>query len=174
MAQRSGEGEGRALQENGEGLHRGVDDREVQEPFPPPPTFEPMTSRSSYIDIYSSLGFLFYSVAAGDGAIRAAELDALKQLVREKWLPLEGSRDEFGTDSAHYIGISFDYASTNEMSAEEAYARFADAYQEKEKHYDPDMKQLVLRTATAIADAYKHRNKAEQSMLTRVRELLGK
>ncbi len=133
-----------------------------------------MTSRSSYIEIYSSLGFLFYSVAAGDGTIRAAELDALKQLVREKWLPLEGSRDEFGTDSAHYIGISFDYASTNDMSAEEAYARFADVYQEKEKHFDPEMKKLVMRTATAIADAYKDRNKTEKSMLAQVKQLLGK
>lgn len=133
-----------------------------------------MTSRSSYIEIYSSLGFLFYSVAAGDGTIRAAELDALKQLVREKWLPLEGSRDEFGTDSAHYIGISFDYASTNDMSAEEAYARFADVYQEKEKHFDPEMKKLVLRTATAIADAFRDRNKTEKSMLAQVKQLLGK
>lgn len=40
------------------------------------------------------------------------------------WLPLEASLDDFGTDSAHYITISFDFAMAEEMDADRAFQSF--------------------------------------------------
>ncbi len=130
-----------------------------------------MSTADTYIDIYTNLGFLFYSVAAGDGVVRQAEVDALKRLVKERWLPLEGSRDAFGTDAAQYIGMSFDYALANELEAEAAYQRFADAYAEHRSRFDAGLKRLVLDTASAITDAFGRTNKAELTALTRIQLL---
>lgn len=130
-----------------------------------------MSTADTYIDIYTNLGFLFYSVAAGDGNVHATEVDELKRVVKEKWLPLEESRDVFGTDSAHYISMSFDHATANVLSADEAFHRFADAYKENEKRFDRELKKLVLETASAIADAFGHKNKAELTKLARIQTL---
>jgi len=77
----------------------------------------------------------------------------------------------FGTDSAHYISMSFDHATANELSADEAFQRFADAYKENEKRFDRALKKLVLETASAIADAFAHKNRAELTKLARIKTL---
>lgn len=132
-----------------------------------------MTTATAYIKIYTSLGYLFYSVAAGDGTVREAEVDELKRLVKEKWLPLEGSRDEFGTDAAHYIEMSFDFAMGEEMDGDAAYERFTDEYKELAPHFDTGLKRMVRETASAIADAFYGINKEEQKRLDQIDKLLA-
>ncbi len=130
-----------------------------------------MSTTETYIDIYTNLGFLFYSVAAGDGQVREVEVDTLKQLVKERWMPLEGSRDEFGVDAAEYITMAFDYAKENRLDVKQANERFKASYLEHRSRFDPDLKRLVLDTTTAITDAYGHTNKAELAALTQLQEL---
>jgi len=130
-----------------------------------------MSTAETYVDIYTNLGFLFYSVAAGDGQVRKAEVDTLKQLVKDKWMPLESSRDEFGVDSAEYINMSFDHAHDNAMKADDAYARFTAAYHEHKENIDSPLRELILDTAAAIADAYGQANKAELSRLAQLQQL---
>jgi len=130
-----------------------------------------MSTAETYVDIYTNLGFLFYSIAAGDGQVRKAEVDTLKKLVRDKWMPLESSRDEFGVDSAEYINMSFDYAHDNGMEADVAYERFITGYREHKHTIDADLRALILDTAAAITDAYGHTNKAELTKLTQLQQL---
>lgn len=130
-----------------------------------------MSTADTYIDIYTNLGFLFYSVAAGDGHVRKPEVEELKRLVKEQWLPLEASRDEFGTDAAHYITMSFDLAHEHGYGAAETFERFEQAYHEHSRRFDPSLKKLVLDTAAAITDAFGHTNKAELTALTRIQML---
>ena len=131
-----------------------------------------MSTAETYIGLYTSLGYLFYSVAAGDGTVRPAEVDRLKALVKEKWLPLESSRDELGTDAAHYIGISFDFAQGAGMGSDEAFDRFAEDYRGHAASYDAGLKRMVLETARAIGEAFHGTNKAEQARLDRLERLL--
>lgn len=130
-----------------------------------------MSTAETYIDIYTNLGFLFYSVAAGDGQVRQAEVEALKKLVKERWMPLENSRDEFGVDAAEYISMAFDHAHENRLDRQQAKARFEAAYREHQARFDPSMKRMVLDTAAAITDAFGHTNKAELAALTQLQEL---
>ncbi|HPF91186.1 MAG: TerB family tellurite resistance protein [Flavobacteriales bacterium] len=130
-----------------------------------------MSTAETFVEMYTNLGFLFYSIAAGDGQVRQAEVDALNELVRKQWMPLESSRDEFGVDAAEYISMSFDYARDNKLDAEQAFQRFEDAYQEHVTMFDPGLKRMVLDTATAITDAFGHTNKAELAVLTRLQSL---
>lgn len=142
-------------------------------------TFEPttelnMTSTATYQDIYASLGYLFYSVALSDGKVRKAEVEKLKDLIKKKWLPLEGSRDEFGTDAGHYIGISFDFANNGELSPDEAWERFVDDYKEHGSSYDATMKRLTFETAADIASVFSGNNKSELGRLSQLERLLKK
>ncbi len=132
-----------------------------------------MSTAETYVEIYTNLGFLFYSIAAGDGQVRKAEVDTLKKLVSDKWMPLESSRDEFGVDSAEYINMSFDYAHDNKVNADEAYDRFVAAYREHKLAMDADLQKLILDTTAAITDAYGHTNKAELTKLTQLQQLFG-
>ncbi|HQV52034.1 MAG: hypothetical protein IPI00_16680 [Flavobacteriales bacterium] len=133
-----------------------------------------MTSTATYQDIYTSLGYLFYSVAISDGAVRKVEVDRLKELIAEKWLPLEGSRDIFGTDAGHYISISFDFANDSELSPDQAWERFVDDYKEHGTRYDDTMKRLTFETAAAIASVFSGNNKSELSRLFQLERLLKK
>lgn len=131
-----------------------------------------MTSAANYTKIYTDLGYLFYSMAAGDGTVRKAERTELKRLVDKYWLPMEDSTDQFGTDAGHYIDISFDFAESQEMNAEEAYAQFEDGFRTRKAHYNDKIKALTLKTVKAIADAFHGTNKEEQAMIDRVAKLL--
>lgn len=130
-----------------------------------------MSTAQTYVEIYTKLGYLFYSVAAADGTVRDSELEELKRLMKEKWLPLEGSRDEFGTDAAHYIGMSFDYAHANGMSSADAFARFKSAYPQLREHFDPGLRKMTLDSASAIADAFARTNKSELTALAQIQLL---
>ena len=130
-----------------------------------------MSTAETFVEMYTNLGFLFYSIAAGDGQVRQAEVDALNELVKKQWMPLESSRDEFGVDAAEYISMSFDYARDNKLDAKQAFQRFEDSYQEHVTMFDPGLKRMVLDTATAITDAFGHTNKAELAALTQLQEL---
>ncbi|TXI78479.1 MAG: hypothetical protein E6Q44_11240 [Flavobacteriales bacterium] len=130
-----------------------------------------MSTAETFVEMYTNLGFLFYSIAAGDGQVRQAEVDALNELVKKQWMPLESSRDEFGVDAAEYISMSFDYARDNKLDAKQAFQRFEDSYQEHVTMFDPGLKRMVLDTATAITDAFGHTNKSELATLTRLQTL---
>lgn len=132
-----------------------------------------MTTEQTWINIYADLGYLFYSVAAGDGRVRKAELEQLLRIVNKHWLPLEDTVDAAGTDAAHYIGISFDHADAQELGAEEAFNRFRDGYRDRSSRYDAKMKELVLKTVKAIAEAFHGVNKEEEEMIARVKALLA-
>lgn len=131
-----------------------------------------MTSTATYQDIYTSLGYLFYSIAASDGAVRKAEVEELKALIKKMWLPLEDGRDIFGTDAGHYIGISFDYANEEELSADDAFEKFREDYKEHHNRYDKGMKQMVFETAAAIASAFSGNNKSELVRLAQLETIL--
>jgi hypothetical protein len=131
-------------------------------------------SNTAYQDIYTGLGFLFYCIAAGDGRVAPAEEQRLKELIKEKWLPLENSHDEFGTDAGHYIGISFEYASAQGIDVKDAWERFVETWNEHRALFTPDVVEMVKDTAAAVASAYRGTNKSEHTQLAQLHLLLSK
>lgn len=131
-----------------------------------------MSSTKTFQDVYAGIGFLFYSIAASDGRIAPAEKQKLKEQVDKHWLSIEDSHDQFGTDSAHYIDISFDYAIAEEMSADDAYQRFVDQYNSTPEPFDKAIKALIVKTATGIADSFYGTSQVEQKRLAELKRLL--
>lgn len=141
---------------------------------PPPFTkFSPTPHMSTtYQDTYTSLGYLFYSMAASDGKVRPAEVGKLKALIKEQWLSMADSRDEFGTDAAHSIDISFDYANDQGMDPDAAFDQFKTDYKEHHSRFDGGLRRMIYQTSAAIASAFAGNNKAELGRLAQLEVLL--
>ena len=128
---------------------------------------ETITS-DAYQEIYTGLGYLFYSMAAVDGRVQEPEARKLKELVSGKWVPLEGSRDELGTDAAYYIVFSFDNAKDQHMRPEDAFARFKTTYAANKGAFDDPLRELTFDTAQGIAVAFARHNKSELDKLSQL------
>jgi len=127
---------------------------------------------TNYQRIYEKLGFLFYAIAVADNVVTNAEMDSLKEMVQKIWVPAEDSTDEFGTDAAQYIFISFDYLVNEGVGAETAFVEFEDYYSEHSAAFDKEMKKNILSTAHGIAEAFKGENSKESAILARLESLL--
>jgi len=126
----------------------------------------------NYQKIYEKLGYLFYAIAAADQHVKFSEEKKLRELVTQKWVPLENSTDEFNTDAAYYISIAFDYLLAEGVSAEEAFRVFQEYYTEHKSAFDQNLKKQITATAQAIAQAFARKNQQEQKLLAELSRLL--
>jgi hypothetical protein len=131
-------------------------------------------STRTMLSFYRQLGKLFYSVATADKTIRAEEVERLKQIVKSEWLPLENSVDAFGSDSAFQIEIVFDWLLENEWDRGTVIPDFKHFRIEHESLFTDRVKQLILKTAHAIADAFSGKNKSELVLIGQLQLILTK
>lgn len=122
--------------------------------------------------LYQKLGSLFYAIAMADKNVRKTEEKALMEKINSIWLPLENTRDEFGTDAAYYIFFVFDHLQNEDAQADAAFDEFARYYHEHAASIDSEAKANIMQTAEAIADAYHRKNKQESAYLKRLKELM--
>lgn len=126
----------------------------------------------NYQKIYEKLGYLFYAIAAADAGVKPGEADHLRDIVKKLWLPIEDSTDEFGTDAAYYIDISFEFLLNEGMDPDEAFQEFENYYTEHSAAFSKTVIKDTKLTAREIAHAFKGRNKKEKAMLKRLDSLL--
>lgn len=127
----------------------------------------------NYQRIYEKLGYLFYALAAADKQVKPKEADRLRELVKQVWLPVEDSTDEFGTDAGYYIDISFEYLLNEGSDPQEAFQEFEDYYSEHAGAFTKAILDRIKTSANVIAEAYHGRNKKESDMLKRLNKLLA-
>lgn len=123
-------------------------------------------------ELYENLGKLFYAIAAADKVVRKEEILVLDEIVKKEWLPVEDSRDEFGTDMSFQIEVIFDWYRENGLSAEAAYQKFETFKKEHEWLFNEEMNNLIWKTANRIAIAFPGQNRSEILMLIRLKSLL--
>jgi hypothetical protein len=129
-------------------------------------------SDKTMIRFYQHLGKLFYCIAFIDKTVRKEEMKVLIETVKKDWLPLENSLDTFGTDSAYQIEIVFDWLSINKWGYEEVLPDFKIFRREHKSLFTPEVNQLILKTATAIANAFARKNKAEHLFISQIETIL--
>lgn len=121
---------------------------------------------------YQKLGELFYAVAAADKLVRKAEYDALKKIVSEQWKNLDEYEDSFHTDAAYQIEVVFDWFDYEQLDAKDCFDSFADYKKENPNLFTKVRKELIWKTATAIAISFSGKNKSEVIMLAKLKGLL--
>lgn len=124
-------------------------------------------------EFYQNLGKLFYAVAMADRKVHPKEIEKLKERVRDHWLDVDEIEDAYGSDAAFQIESVFDWALAHEKKSEEAYAEFEAFYKDHTTHFTPNVKQLTVATARAIASAFAGCNKSELILLGRIELLLN-
>jgi len=120
---------------------------------------------------YQKLGELFYAIAASDNMVSKAGYKALTQLVEEEWKCMDDNKEQAETDAAYQISIVFEWFDYERMDAEDCFESFINYYHEHQKLFSKKRKQLILKTAHTIANAFNGNNKSELILLTKLQFL---
>ncbi|MCB0448243.1 MAG: hypothetical protein KDD03_12185 [Gelidibacter sp.] len=122
-----------------------------------------------YLEFYQNLGKLFYGIAAIDGKVHEAEFSKLKQLVKQDWLDIDTSKDDYLSDAAYQIEIVFDWLNDQgECDAKSNFEKFIKFKNKHKQFFTEDIKKLILKTANAIASSFSGKNKSELMMLAKL------
>ncbi len=117
---------------------------------------------------YQNIAKLFYAVAAVDKIIREEEFDALKMIVKNEWLAVDESEDEYKTDAAYQIEIVFEWLHSKGLDAYTCYNEFI-RYKDKHPYFFTDnLNDLIMETAGKIAASFAGKNKSELIMLAKL------
>ena len=121
------------------------------------------------LKFYQNLGKLFYAIAAADHEVRNTEFEKLKELIKSQWLQLDPIEDSFNTDAAYQIEIVFDWLNNQKvLDAKKCFNDFID-YKNKQHHlFTKNVKQLILKTGSAIAASFSGINKSELIILAKL------
>lgn len=134
-----------------------------------------MTTTRLNIGFYQHLGKLCYAIAAVDKHIHPNEIKQLHELVASLWLDFDDTFDVHNEDSAYQLEIVFDWLlEQSALSSNEAYNDFINYCSEHPYFFNPEVKQLILKTTNAIAQAFARKNKSELIFLARLESDLKK
>ena len=120
-----------------------------------------------YQELYAEVGKLFYHIAGIDGKVSPNEKKALQQCINKTWKPMEESIDRHGTDQAYLINFSFEFEEAEPVS-ENFFKSFEIYYQQNKSAFSTKIKDNILQTGKAIAEAYRGKNKKEQKVLDNI------
>jgi hypothetical protein len=126
-----------------------------------------------YKNFYSEVGKLLYALAKADGSIAPEEIRAIHKLVLEDLVPLESSTDEFGTDSAFYVEMEFDYLNENFYDPEVAFNSFVDYVEDHYTAFDENLKEVVFNVAETLTDSFHETNIKDHYMILKLKEVLN-
>jgi hypothetical protein len=126
------------------------------------------------VRLYQLLGRVFYAAAQADSVIRAEEISALKQIVKEVWLDVDETFDDFQSDSAHQIEIVFDYLLEDEIQVEDALEQLKEFKKIHSSLFTVEVSNLIMETAHRIISAFAKRNKSELIFMSQLQLIIEK
>lgn len=118
-------------------------------------------SEENKIRFYQQLGRVFFAVANADSNVHDKEIKALKKAIREDWVPIEKSTNDFGMDAAYQIEIVFDWMLEDKHRPETLLHDFKVFKETHPSLFNPELNALILKTADRIANSFNARNKKE-------------
>jgi uncharacterized tellurite resistance protein B-like protein len=125
-----------------------------------------------YKDFYSEVGKLLYAVADIDGVITQTEKKALQDIVKKELIPADKHSDSFGTESAFYSEIEFDFLDDQIADAEAAFESFIDFVEEHHTAFDQKLRKICIHIANELASAYHGANKKEKALIEKLKKSL--
>ena len=127
------------------------------------------TQKKLTLDFYQTLGKLFYAIAAADKKVHNLEFNKLKELVKKQWLDVDDTEDSYHTDAAYQIEIVFDWLNEEDnLDSKGCFEEFVEYKNEHKYLFTAEVKQLILKTAGAIAASFSGINKSELMILAQL------
>ncbi|WP_442267584.1 hypothetical protein ACSIGC_07910 [Tenacibaculum sp. ZS6-P6] len=127
-----------------------------------------MKTKKLNIKFYQNIAKVFYAIAKSDNHINLHEINALKQVVKDKWLMIDETFDVFGTDTAYQIEVVFDWLYSKNATTNDCFSDFIEYYYNHPYFFTDDVKHLILETSNLIANAFKGKNKSELLILNKL------
>ncbi|MFT6921774.1 MAG: hypothetical protein ACJA1C_000771 [Crocinitomicaceae bacterium] len=127
---------------------------------------------TTMISFYQLLGRVFYAAAQSDKVIRPEEISVLKQTVKDVWLDVENTFDEFNSDSAYQIEIVFDHLLNNDIVVEDVINELKSFKKIHSSLFTVSIVELIMQTASKIVSSFAKRNKSELVFLSQLRNAL--
>jgi hypothetical protein len=127
------------------------------------------TKKKLNLRFYQNLGKLFYAIAVTDGSVKDVEIKKLKEIVKAEWLEVDAIEDNYNTDAAYQIEMVFDWLSSkHKLNGETCFKEFV-AYKNEQQHFfTEEIKRLILKTASRIAESFSGKNKSELVILAKL------
>lgn len=125
-----------------------------------------------YKDFYAELGKLLYAVAGIDTVVSAIEKQRLRDIIKKELVPAEVHTDAFGTDSAYYAEMEFDFLDEQIADPEAAFESFIDFMKEHSTAFDSNLKKKVLKVVKELASADHGVNGKENMLMKRLMDEL--
>lgn len=133
------------------------------------------TKTQMTLKFYQNLGKLFYAIAAADKEVREPEIKKLKEIIKKEWLAIDDIVNGFGTDGAYQIEFIFDWLTRDEeYDSNTCYKDFIAYKNDHNEQFTKKIKQLILKTAFAIAESFSGKNKSELILLAKLNIELNK
>lgn len=125
-----------------------------------------MTTIEKYsIDFYQAIGKLFYAIACADKNVHEDEYNKFKDIVKKEWILF----DDFCPNDVHQIKIVFDWLNKNKKGHPEKWFNDFLLYKNNNEHlFTNSIKQLILKTANAIAYSFSNINKSELILIAKL------
>lgn len=127
---------------------------------------------TTMVSFYQLMGRVFFAVAQADKRIEPEEVAALKQIVKDAWLEVDDTTDEFDTDAAFQIEIVFDYLLNNDVIENDVLDDLKEFKSVHPSIFTHRMIELIMETAFKIASSFARRNKSELVFISRLKLLL--
>ncbi|WP_370479429.1 hypothetical protein [Tamlana flava] len=116
---------------------------------------------------YQNLGKLFYAISAADNSVNKSEISKLKKFVHDQWLEV-GEAHGLKENSVNQIELIFDDANSKQLSPDKCFSDFVAYKKEHKSLFTKDIKNLILKTASAMANAFSSLNKSELIILAKL------
>ncbi len=121
---------------------------------------------------YTELGRLLYAVANADENINEVEKETITKMILERLLQHEKENDQFGSNAAWQTQFAFDTAEEGILDPKVVLDEFLAYSDANKKDLSDEELQLGISLAEHLAEAYRHKNKKENKMLTTLRSHL--
>jgi hypothetical protein len=127
-----------------------------------------------YKNFYSEVGKLLYALAKADGQISTEEINEIHQLVLKDLVPLEDSSDEFGTDSAYYVEMEFDFLNENSYDPDVAFDSFISYVEDHYTAFDERLKTAIMDVAETLINSFHSTSIKDHNYMVKLRQTLKK
>ncbi len=120
------------------------------------------------IGFYENVAKLFYAIAAADKVIKEEEFNALKTMIKNEWLTVDESEDDYKTDAAYQIEVVFEWLQSKKSDASICYNEFIEYMNGHSYFFTDQLNGLIMKTANKIAASFAGKNKSELIMLAKL------
>ena len=106
------------------------------------------------INLYAELGKLLYAIADTDHVVSDNEKMRLLEIVKNELIPFAKEADSYGTNFANYTQFEFEILDENIAGSETAFDSFLAYYDTHRDSFTPEMKRLILKVVSELAQSY--------------------